>query len=105
MGNSLTPDSFERPKPAWFWMKDDKGNSSVTVTFVTVAFWVTTFLYIASAFESLGPIHFRTFDVAACGAYFAPLLALYWGRKHTDAKYPASVVPGVNPQQTGDEQQ
>jgi hypothetical protein len=69
------------------WIKDAKGFGSVTVTFVTVAFWVTTLAYILSVIEQVGPITIRPFDVAATSTYFIPLLTLYFSRKYTDAKF------------------
>lgn len=83
----LTPDT---PKASWMWLKDSSGFPSVTVTFVTVAFWITTVLYILSAIQKIGPVQFREFDVAAASAYFVPILTLYFGRKWTDAKMGAS---------------
>ncbi len=74
------------PKASWIWLKDSAGFPSVTVTFATVSFWVTTFLYVMSAVGSIGPVTFRPFDVAAASAYFVPILTLYFGRKWTDAK-------------------
>ena len=74
-------------KPAWYWIKDTKGYGSVTVTMVFVAFWVTTIAYVASIVEKVGGISIRSFDVAACSAYFIPILTLYFGRKFTDAKF------------------
>lgn len=81
-----TPDKYE-VKDSWLWIRDSKGYGSVTVTFATVAFWVTTLAYILSIFEKIGPFTVRPFDVAACGAYFVPILTLYFGRKFTEAKY------------------
>jgi len=72
-------------KPAWYWIKDTKGYGSVTVTMVFVAFWVTTFAYIMSIIDHVGTVAVRQFDVAACSAYFIPILTLYFGRKWTDA--------------------
>lgn len=77
----------EKVNDSWFWIKDTKGYGSVTVTFVTVAFWVTTVAYMLSMAESVGPISIRPFDVAACSSYFIPILTLYFGRKWTDAKF------------------
>lgn len=74
------------PANAWFWMKDSSGKPSASVTFATVSFYVTTVLYILAAFESLGPIKMRAFDVAACAAYFVPSLMLYFGRRFTELK-------------------
>lgn len=78
---------MEKPKASWFWLKDSAGFPSVSVTMLTVSFWVTTILFIVSHFEKLGPFSFRPFDVGAAGAYFGAILALYFGRRYTDAKY------------------
>jgi hypothetical protein len=75
------------PKAAWFWIKDTRGNPSATITFVTVAFWVTTLAYVTSTIHQLGPVEFRQFDTAACGVYMVPLLSLYFGRRYTEAKF------------------
>lgn len=75
------------PKASWFWIKNSSGEASVSTTFLTIAFAVTTLNYAASMFESIGPFQLRTFDVGACSAYFIPLLTLYFGRKWTDAKF------------------
>ena len=77
----------EKPKASWLWLRDAAGFPSVSVTMLTVSFWVTTVLFIVSHFEKLGPIAFRPFDVGAAGAYFGAILALYFGRRYTDAKY------------------
>ncbi len=74
-------------KPAWYWIKDSKGYGSVTVTFLFIAFWVTTTAYVMSIVDHVGPVSIRPFDVAACSAYFIPLLTLYFGRKFTEAKF------------------
>jgi len=71
----------------WWWIKNDKGRKSVSVTFATVAFLVTTVVYVTAAVESIGSISFRPFDVGACVAYFLPALSLYFGRRLTDTKY------------------
>lgn len=85
---SLSPsDDPTRVKDSWLWIKDSKGYGSVTVTFVTVAFFVTTFAYVLSIVEKFGPVSIRPFDVAACSAYFIPILTLYFGRKWTEAKH------------------
>jgi len=84
----MPKEEIETVKDSWLWIKNDKGKGSVTVTFVTVAFFVTTISYVMSMFESIGPFSMRPFDVAACASYLTPLLTLYAGRRFTDAKYP-----------------
>ncbi len=76
----------EKPKSSWLWLKDSNGNASATVTFATIAFWVTTLAYLMSIVEKIGPLEVRPFDVAACGSYLIPILGLYFGRRWTDAK-------------------
>lgn len=80
----------EQPKKPWFWLRDSKGYGSVTVTLLYISFMVTTLAYILSIFQKIGPVEIRPFDVAACGAFFVPILTLYFGRKFTDAKYKPS---------------
>jgi hypothetical protein len=74
-------------RDSWLWIKDSRGYGSVTVTFVTIAFWVTTIAYVLSLVEKIGPVAIRPFDVGACSAYFIPILTLYFGRKFTEAKF------------------
>jgi hypothetical protein len=79
----MTKDSKQKPSRLWIISTD--GKPSMSATFATVAFVTTTAIYIASVFEKLGPVTIRPFDPAVCAAYLAPVLALYFGRKHTDA--------------------
>lgn len=76
-----------KSKVPWWWMRNDKGKQSVSVTFSTVSFIVTTIIYMCSAFEKIGPVSFKSFDVSAAMTYFIPALSLYFGRRLTDAKY------------------
>jgi hypothetical protein len=80
-------EEVEKVKPSWFWIKNSKGEASVSVTFLTIAFAVTTVAYVGSMFEHIGPVAMRPFDVGACSTYFIPLLTLYFSRKFTDAKF------------------
>jgi hypothetical protein len=77
----------EKVNDTWFWIRDTKGYGSVSVTFATVAFWVTTLAYLASIVQKVGPISFRSFDVASCSAYLIPIMTLYFGRRWTEAKF------------------
>ena len=79
-------DAVEKVKPSWFWIRNSKGEASVSVTFLTIAFLATTASYVAAMFESIGPLVPRQFDAGACSAYFIPLLTLYFGRRWTEAK-------------------
>jgi len=80
-------DDVTKVQPSKWWIRDSNGYGSVTVTFVTVSFWVTTLAYTLSIFEKIGPFVIRPFDAAACGSFFGPILALYLGRKYTEAKF------------------
>ncbi len=84
MSNQENEDPTTVPD-TWYWMRGSDGKGSVTTTFATVAFWVTTLAFVASIFESVGPVQFRAFDVGACAAYLVPILSLYFGRRWTEA--------------------
>jgi len=80
-------EKYVPPKPYWFWLKNSNGDASASLTFVTVAFVITTLTLIASSIQTIGPITFRPFDVGAAGVYLMPLLMLYFGRRFTEAKF------------------
>lgn len=77
---------LETPRASWIWIKDSAGYASVTVTFATVAFWLTTLAYLASIIDHIGPVKFHQFDVAAASSYMVPVMTLYFSRKWVDAK-------------------
>lgn len=79
-------------KAPWFLINNTKGEPSMSATFATVAFFTTTFAYVASLFETIGPLTPRTFDVGACSSYLIPILTLYFGRRWTEAKSESSKV-------------
>lgn len=66
-----------------FWINDTTGNPSLSATFATISFFVTTAIYVASIFEKIGPVVIRPFDPAAASAYLIPVLGLYFGRRWT----------------------
>lgn len=84
---NISIDQVEKVKPSWFWIKNTQGEASATITFLTVAFIVTTASYVLSMFENIGTVSLRPFDSAACSAYLIPLLTAYLGRRWTDAKF------------------
>lgn len=81
-------------KPSWFWIKDTNGNGSVSTTLVTVAFLLTSIAYVLSIVDHVGPVSFRAFDAAAAGAYFIPILTLYFGRHWVDSNAKNPVTGG-----------
>lgn len=88
----------EQPKVAWFWINNTDGKPSMSATFATVAFGVTTLMYAVSLFEKLGTFSIRAFDPAVCSAYMIPVLSLYFGRRWTDAKTASSQQPAGDDQ-------
>lgn len=74
----------EKIPDSWIWIKNSNGDASMSATFATVAFFVTTILYILSAFQAIGPIELRPFDVGAASVYLTPVLMLYFGRRLTE---------------------
>lgn len=78
----------EKSRPSRMWIIGTDGKPSMSATFATIAFVTTTLVYIASVFEKLGPVTLRPFDPAVCAAYLTPVLALYFGRRQTDASKP-----------------
>lgn len=73
-------------KVPWYFFSDTAGAKSLTVTLVMVSFFLTSLAYVLSIVEKIGPVVIRPFDIGACGVFFGPILALYFGRKATDAK-------------------
>lgn len=87
-----TTNSYDDVKvtDSFLWIRDTRGYGSVTLTFVTIAFWVTTLAYVLSMFKgSLPWINFelRPFDVGASTAYFGIVSAMYTHRKWTETRY------------------
>jgi hypothetical protein len=78
-----------KPQPSWVWIRATDGKPSMSATFAAVAFVSTTLMYIASAFEKIGPFTIRPFDPSVCAAYLMPTLMLYFGRRATDSKNPS----------------
>ncbi len=81
------PNPVERPAASKLWMKDSSGFPSVTITFLTISFWITTLAYVASIIHKVGPFEFSAFDVGACGAYFGIIFSAYIARRYTDARW------------------
>lgn len=84
----------------WFWIRGANGEKSVSLTFATASFLITSAAYLSSIFESVGSVTFKHFDVAACGSYFGTIMALYFGRRWTEAKY-SQVPTGSSSESTG----
>jgi hypothetical protein len=74
----------EQIKPYWFFLRNSKGFSSVTLTMTWISFLLVSILYVANAFEQIGSVKLRPFDVSSTSVYFGVILASYVGRKFTD---------------------
>jgi len=79
-------------KEPWYLLRKADGEKSLSATVVLIPFWVIMILYTLSAFESLGPIKIREFNVEGAGMLLSMTLANYWGRRHTETK--AAVATG-----------
>lgn len=80
----VTKQKSEKKKISDVWVISTDGKPSISATFAVVAFFATTAAYVASIFETVGSVTFRSFDTAACGAYMVPILSLYFGRRWTE---------------------
>jgi len=69
------------------FLKNNRGEQSVSLTMVVVSFILVSVLYVLSAFVSIGNVKLRTFDSTATSIYFVTVCGLYFGRKQTDKKH------------------
>lgn len=89
MGNS----GLDKPAPSRIWLKDSAGHPSVSITMLTISFWVTTIAFVLSIVHKIGSVEIRAFDVGACGAYFGLILSTYVARRWTEARYGNPNIP------------
>jgi hypothetical protein len=66
------------------WIKNTSGQSSASLTFATIGFFVVTLWLLLSIVAKVGHVDIRQFDSAAAMGYLSPLLLLYFGRRHSD---------------------
>ena len=85
-------------------MRDSSGYPSVTITFLFVSFWVTTFIYLLSAISKVGSVEIRSFDPAASAAYFGIVFGGYISRRYTDARWGNPNVTGTSSGPPGQDQ-
>jgi len=78
-----TPD--KKANVSRLWINDTNGNPSMSATFATISFFVTTIVFIASIFQKIGPVEIKPFDAGAVSSYLIPSLGLYFGRRWTDS--------------------
>lgn len=74
----------------WWALKNSAGKKDVAMTLMIVAFLFSLLLAIAGAFEDVSfgdsSLSFRAFDMGFATTVFAPLVALYFGRRYTDTQ-------------------
>lgn len=68
------------------WIKNTAGEKSVSLTMTLVTFVVVIFWMVISIFENPFGVKTVPFDATAAMTVLSPLLALYWGRRHSDTK-------------------
>lgn len=89
---------IETPKKSWFWIKNSSGESSASITFLFVAFWVTTAMFILGHIGSVQigddiNLQFNNFDSTAAAVYYIPLMMLYFKRREFESTKPGR--PGL----------
>ncbi len=67
------------------WIKNKSGEQSSTLTFVTVAFSITMIHMVLSIFVNPFGIQITPFNASESMIILSPLLATYWGRRHTES--------------------
>lgn len=91
------PVTIERPKTSWFWIKNSNGESSASITFLYIAFWVTTVMFILGHIGEINigdkNITFNQFDSTAAAVYYIPLMMLYFKRREFESDKPGR--PGL----------
>lgn len=84
-------------KAPWFLLRNSRGNKDAMWTLVAIAFFVTTFAYLASMINAIQVgstvISFRAFDgLGYAAVVLVPLLGAYFGRRFTDSAHENSVA-------------
>ena len=68
------------------WIKNTKGEKSASLTLVVVAFTVIMLHMTISIFVNPFGLTIHPFNASEAMLVLAPLLGLYFGRRHTDVK-------------------
>lgn len=94
---SIAPAAIERPKTSWLWIKNSNGESSASITFLYIAFWITTAMFILGHIGEINigdaKIAFNEFDSTAAAVYYVPLMMLYFKRREFESDKPGR--PGL----------
>lgn len=65
----------------WYLLKDSDGKKSVSYTMMVSTFVVLTIWLALSIFNKIHHLEIREFDAGSASVWFAPIAALYFGRK------------------------
>lgn len=79
-----------------FLLNNSEGKPSLSYTMVYTAFCVSLLWYLVSI---VNVPHIRAFDVTVATGFLSPLLALYFGRRWSDAKNSQQTSPNSSTQQ------
>lgn len=71
-------------------LKQSDGRPSASFTMMVIAFTVVTLWLAVSIVEQAWGFHIREFSGAEAMSYFTPIATLYFSRRWTDSKAPAS---------------
>lgn len=65
----------------WYLLKNSDGKKSVSYTMMVSTFLVCTLWLTLSIFSKIHHLEIRPFDAGDASVWFAPIAALYFGRK------------------------
>lgn len=69
-----------------FWIKNTNNQPSASLTLIMIAFTVIMFWMVLSIFINPFGIQVTPFNASDAMIVLSPMLALYFGRRHTDSK-------------------
>lgn len=79
----------------WYLLRDSDGKKSVSYTMLISTFFILTLWLSVSMFNKIHHLEVRPFDAGDASVWFAPIAALYFGRKwQTRADLVSSVTKG-----------
>lgn len=65
----------------WYLLKDSNGKKSASYTMMVYTFAVCTLWLALSIFNKIHHLEIREFDAGGASVWFAPIAALYFGRR------------------------
>ncbi len=80
-----------------FMLKNSDGKKSFSFTMVAIGFSIVSLWLLVSIVAKIGHVDIRAFSGSEASLYLAPLLALYYGRRNTEAASKDSKTPDLQP--------